>query len=152
MVKRLCLVSLTISNRKTSYRSLKQIAGSTSCPWTTTLVITVLWHGDNKMIFTATSFEYCTPSIIFQSVPILVILQVVKLNSVITICTAQSQVLGVTKVIYWMVYTVLNVMQMNSGQMMYQLVDKLVRYFLLWGRERIAGTVSFTVLWKRCSV
>ena len=39
MVQRLCLVSLTISNRKTSYRSLKQTAGSTSCPWTTILVL-----------------------------------------------------------------------------------------------------------------
>ena len=38
MVQRFCLVSLTISNRKTSYRSLKQTAGSTSCPWTTILV------------------------------------------------------------------------------------------------------------------
>ena len=38
MVQRFCLVSLTITNRKTSYRSLKQIAGSTSCPWTTILV------------------------------------------------------------------------------------------------------------------
>ena len=33
MVQRFCLVSLTISNRKTSYRSLKQTAGSTSCPF-----------------------------------------------------------------------------------------------------------------------
>ena len=38
MVQRFCLVSLTISNRKTSYRSLTQTAGSTSCPWTTILV------------------------------------------------------------------------------------------------------------------
>ena len=38
MVQRFCLVPLTISNRKTSYRSLKQTAGSTSCPWTTILV------------------------------------------------------------------------------------------------------------------
>ena len=38
MVQRFCLVSLTISNRKTSYRSPKQTAGSTSCPWTTILV------------------------------------------------------------------------------------------------------------------
>ena len=38
MVQRLCLVSLILSNRKTSYRSLKQTAGSTSCPWTTILV------------------------------------------------------------------------------------------------------------------
>ena len=38
MVQRFCLVSLTISNRKTSYRSLKQTAGSTSCPWTPILV------------------------------------------------------------------------------------------------------------------
>ena len=30
---------LTISNRKTSYRSLKQTAGSTSCLWTTILVL-----------------------------------------------------------------------------------------------------------------
>ena len=43
MVQRFCLVSLTIFNRKTSYRSLKQTAGSTSCPWTTILV--VLIHG-----------------------------------------------------------------------------------------------------------
>ena len=45
MVQRFCLVSLTISNRKTSYRSLKQTAGSTSCPWTTILVPLkpVLW-------------------------------------------------------------------------------------------------------------
>ena len=62
----------------------------------------------------------------------LVILQVVKLSSVITTCTAQLQVLAVTKVIYWMVRAVSNVKQMNSGQMMYRLVDKLVRYFLLW--------------------
>ena len=34
MVQRFCLVSLTISNRKTSYSSLKQTAGWTSCPWT----------------------------------------------------------------------------------------------------------------------
>ena len=39
MVQRFCLVSLTISNRKTSHRLLKQTAGSTSCPWTTILVI-----------------------------------------------------------------------------------------------------------------
>ena len=39
MVQRFCLVSLTISNRKTSYRSLKQTAGSTSCQWTTILVV-----------------------------------------------------------------------------------------------------------------
>ena len=39
MVQRFCLVSLTISNRKTSYRSLKQTAGSTSCPWPTILVL-----------------------------------------------------------------------------------------------------------------
>ena len=38
MVQRFCLVSLTISKRKTSYRSLKQTASSTSCPWTTILV------------------------------------------------------------------------------------------------------------------
>ena len=38
MVQRFCLVSLTISNRKTSYRSLMQTAGSTSCLWTTILV------------------------------------------------------------------------------------------------------------------
>ena len=38
MVHRFCLVSLKISKRKTSYRSLKQTAGSTSCPWTTILV------------------------------------------------------------------------------------------------------------------
>ena len=36
MVQRFCLVSLTISNIKTSYRS--NPAGSTSCPWTTILV------------------------------------------------------------------------------------------------------------------
>ena len=30
MVQRFCLVSLTIANRKTSYRSLKQTAGSTT--------------------------------------------------------------------------------------------------------------------------
>ena len=39
MIQRFCLVSLTISNRKTSYRSLKQTAGSTNCPWTTILVL-----------------------------------------------------------------------------------------------------------------
>ena len=38
MVQRFCLVSLTISNRKTSYRSHKKTAGSTSCQWTTILV------------------------------------------------------------------------------------------------------------------
>ena len=39
VVQRFCLVSLTISNnRKTSYGSLKQTAGSTSCLWTTILV------------------------------------------------------------------------------------------------------------------
>ena len=38
MVQEFCLVSLTISNRKTSYRSLKQTAGSTSCLWTPILV------------------------------------------------------------------------------------------------------------------
>ena len=38
MVQRVCLVSLTISNRKTLCRSLKQTAGSTSCPCTTILV------------------------------------------------------------------------------------------------------------------
>ena len=32
------LVSLTLSYRNTSYRSLKRTAGSTSCPWTTILV------------------------------------------------------------------------------------------------------------------
>ena len=42
MVQRFCLVSLTISNRKTSYRSLEQTAGSTSCLWTTILVNTVI--------------------------------------------------------------------------------------------------------------
>ena len=98
----------------------------------------MLRHGNKKKIFTGIYFVFCTPSFIFQSVPKLVILQVVKLNSVIATCTAQLQVLGVMKVIYWMVYRVLNVMQMNSGQMIYQLVDKLVSYFLLWGGERIA--------------
>ena len=34
----LALYSLTIFNRKISYRSLKQTADSTSCPWTTILV------------------------------------------------------------------------------------------------------------------
>ena len=38
MFQRFCLVSLTISNRKTSYRSLKQTPGLTNCPWTTILV------------------------------------------------------------------------------------------------------------------
>ena len=38
MVQRFCLVSLAICNRKISNRSLKQTAGSTSCPWTTILV------------------------------------------------------------------------------------------------------------------
>ena len=38
MVQRFCLVSLTISNRKISYRSLKLTVGSTSCPWRTILV------------------------------------------------------------------------------------------------------------------
>ena len=38
MVQRFCLLSLTISNRKTSYRSLKQTAGLTSFQWTTILV------------------------------------------------------------------------------------------------------------------
>ena len=42
MVQWFCLVSLTLSYRKTSYRSLKQTAGLTSCPWTTILVISVL--------------------------------------------------------------------------------------------------------------
>ena len=42
MVQRFCLVSLTISNRKTSYRSLKQTAGSTIFPWTTILVNKVI--------------------------------------------------------------------------------------------------------------
>ena len=41
MDQRFCFVSLTISNRKTSYRSLKQTAGSTSCPWTTILVLQI---------------------------------------------------------------------------------------------------------------
>ena len=39
MVQRFCLVSLTIADRKTSYRSIKQTVGSTSCPWTTILVL-----------------------------------------------------------------------------------------------------------------
>ena len=39
MVQRFCLVSMTISYRKTPYRSLKQAAGSTSCPWTTILML-----------------------------------------------------------------------------------------------------------------
>ena len=39
LVQRFCLVSLTISNRQTSYRSLKQTAGSTRSPWTTILVM-----------------------------------------------------------------------------------------------------------------
>ena len=76
----------------------------------------------------------------------------VKSNSVIATCTAQLQVLGVMTVIYWMVYTELNVMQMNSGQMMYQLVDKLVSYSFLWGRRGKLRAASFTVLLWRCSV
>ena len=44
MVQRFCLVSLTISNRKTSNRSLKQTAGSTHCPWTTILVMHIRVH------------------------------------------------------------------------------------------------------------
>ena len=39
MVQRFCLVSLTLSYRKTSYRSLKQTAVLTSCPWRTILVL-----------------------------------------------------------------------------------------------------------------
>ena len=43
MVQRFCCVSLTISNRKTAYRSLKQTVGSTSCldNQTTLLVLPV---------------------------------------------------------------------------------------------------------------
>ena len=60
MVQRFCLVSLTISNIKTSYRSLKQTAGSTSCPWTTILVVStndflyclrVILHVLNVLVF-----------------------------------------------------------------------------------------------------
>ena len=45
MVNRFCLVSLTIFIRKTSYGSLKQTAGSTSCPQTTIQVFWMLVEG-----------------------------------------------------------------------------------------------------------
>ena len=44
MVQRFCLVFLTIFNTKT-YKSLKQTAGLTSCPWTTVLVIIIIFCG-----------------------------------------------------------------------------------------------------------
>ena len=50
MVQRFCLVSLTISNRKTSYRSLKQTGGSTNCPWTNILVVSVHKSGTIRNI------------------------------------------------------------------------------------------------------
>ena len=49
MVQRFCLISLTISDRKISYRSLKQTAGSTSCPWTTILVFVELLYLSRKV-------------------------------------------------------------------------------------------------------
>ena len=62
MVQRFCLVSLTISNRKTSYRSLKETAGSTSCPWTTILVFLQFSSCFQQYIVTTPShffFRYC---------------------------------------------------------------------------------------------
>ena len=50
IVQRFCLVSLTISNRKASYRSLKQTAGSTVCPWTTILVILAILDKSLHMV------------------------------------------------------------------------------------------------------
>ena len=51
MVQRFCLISLTISDRKISYRSLKQTAGSTSCQWTTILLFVELLYLSRKVRF-----------------------------------------------------------------------------------------------------
>ena len=54
MAQRFSIVSLTISNRKTLYRSVKQTAGSTSRPWTTILVIS----SDTRFSKYGISFKY----------------------------------------------------------------------------------------------
>ena len=48
---------MTLSYRKTSYKSLKQMAGSTSCPWTTILVTN---QSDDEVLVNQTTCDSFT--------------------------------------------------------------------------------------------